>query len=242
VSIPTNVETVQLESNAIINFQPISKELVNELLFGPPEPEFPESVQIAAEKVDRLLQDAEDAGDVTVEDSPFLIDNPEDVKSPLASTFALSEESLMKALRLLGIILAVSVVMIVVIVVCLRLCTRRCERLKGLCHRLKNMLMWNSLLRYYMMTFISTAVGCAMQLYRTTETPTLMEKVQSILALLVLLGMVVLSLVLTRFLIKNRANLKDVAFMQRFGTIYTPCETGKGSWPLLFFAIFCLRR
>ena len=46
VSVPINVIDIQEGCNDIINFQPIPKELIAELIFGPPEQEFPDSVKL----------------------------------------------------------------------------------------------------------------------------------------------------------------------------------------------------
>ena len=47
---------------------------------------------------------------------------------------------------------------------------------------------------------------------------------------------------LTRYLIKNMANLNKLYFKQSCGTLYTPCETSKGKLPLIYLVIFCTRR
>ena len=47
---------------------------------------------------------------------------------------------------------------------------------------------------------------------------------------------------ITMVVIKNRKRLIDPDFRQRYGTLYTPCETHNGVMPLLFITIFCVRR
>ena len=49
---------------------------------------------------------------------------------------------------------------------------------------------------------------------------------------------------LTVVVIKNskKKKLLDPSFRQKFGTLYTPCETHKGVLPLLFITIFVVRR
>ena len=37
----------------------------------------------------------------------------------------------------------------------------KCKAMEGLIRKLQNMLMFNSILRYFMMTFLSISVGCA---------------------------------------------------------------------------------
>ena len=58
VSVPSNVLTVQKESYAIINFQPIDKDLVYTIIFGEEE-EFPDSEETPSTR--RMLQDEEDS-------------------------------------------------------------------------------------------------------------------------------------------------------------------------------------
>jgi len=108
--------------------------------------------------------------------------------------------------------------------------------------RLKNMLMFNSLLRYYMMTSLATGIGCCMQLARSQMDDPKIERLESILALIVLLGQFTLIFVLTRVVMKNKARLKEVTFRQKFGTLYTPCAIDRGYAPLLFITIFLGRR
>ena len=46
VSVPINVLMIQKESNDIINFQPIPKDIIAELILGTPEEDFPKSLEI----------------------------------------------------------------------------------------------------------------------------------------------------------------------------------------------------
>ena len=43
-------------------------------------------------------------------------------------------------------------------------------------------------------------------------------------------------------IIRNYGKLRDANFMQKYGTLYTPCDTWRGRWPLIFIVIFCIRR
>jgi hypothetical protein len=104
------------------------------------------------------------------------------------------------------------------------------------------MLMFNSILRYFMMTFFSVAIGCCIQLKIISRDPTNIDKVESILSMCILSIFLLMTGLLTRHVIKNQANLNKPQFKQAYGTLYTPCETRKGKWPLIYIAIFCLRR
>ena len=57
---------------------------------------------------------------------------------------------------------------LIILVLLIRQCCR-CNFLKGICNRIQNMLMFNSILRYFMMTFLSISVGCCRQLRRAWE-------------------------------------------------------------------------
>ena len=90
---------VQKESNDVINFQPIPKDLVMELIFGPDDEEFAESLSIppppeeATSGQTRLLQSSEgDSDDDEDVESPFQGDPPSDSASfnPLMKSFSLT--------------------------------------------------------------------------------------------------------------------------------------------------------
>ena len=171
-----------------------------------------------------------------------MIREPEGSATELGSSFALSKSALMKALLVLGVAFAVCVLLIALVLLCVRLCPKGCARIQRLCSRIKNMLMFNSLLRYYIMTFLSTAIGCSMQLRRWIQNRDHASSAETIVALLTLVGMLALTGVLTKLLIANKAKLKDTTFRQKYGTLYTPCDISKGAWPLVHTTLFCLRR
>ena len=102
--------------------------------------------------------------------------------------------------------------------------------------------MFNSILRYIMMTFISISVGCARQLRRVIEGIVEVDSYESLLAIAVLIFQLVIIFLLTQLVVQNENKLATKNFKQKYGTLYTPCEVDRGRWPLIFITQFCLRR
>ena len=144
---------------------------------------------------------------------------------------------------LLGFLAAVALFLILLVLVCKNCCLHRCPSVvRNLILRLKNMLLYNSLLRYWMMVFLSFSLGCMMQIELTTRDATLWNKVQSVISLIILIGFLLLTYIVTRHLFKIIKRLKDLSFRQSYGTLYVPCDVEKGRKAVIFVAIFCLRR
>ena len=236
VSVPANVITVQKESNSIINFQPIDKDLVYGIIFGEQEDGTADDIQSEAPQVGRLLGDEAEGEDPQVE-APFGISNA------MLENFEMDTDSILKGMLILGLCLVVAAVLIVVIYVCTKKCMHCCSpKIRKLCLMVKGMLMFNSLLRYFMMTFLSMATGCCLQIYITTQNPTYFRKIEAILSMIILCIFLVMTFFLTRHIMRNQKNLNSPAFKLSYGTLYIPVETRRGKWPLIYIAIFCFRR
>ena len=139
--------------------------------------------------------------------------------------------------------LALALILITVVYCCIKKCLHKCHpKIRKLCQMLKGMLMFNSLLRYFMMTFLSMSIGCCLQIQVMSQNPTLINKVESVLSLIILVSFLILTTVLTWHVFKNVKNLNKPAFIQAYGTLYLPCDTRRGKWPLIYIAIFCGRR
>ena len=116
----------------------------------------------------RLLDDAD--ADADVEDYNGDLASRLDelrLKAPPISqaleNFDFSAEALLKGMLLLGLLLAVALVLIALIYFCVKKCMHRCHpTIRKLCLKLKGMLMYNSLLRYFMMIFLQTSIGCCL--------------------------------------------------------------------------------
>ena len=144
---------------------------------------------------------------------------------------------------LLGFIAAIAFLLIVIVLACKKWCLHRLPgAVRNLCLKLKNMLLFNTILRYWMMVFLSFSIGCMMQIQRTTKDPSTWNKVQSILSLIILVTFLVLLYFVQRHLFKNMKRLKEKSFKQSYGTLYTPCDVDKGRKAIIFVTVFCLRR
>ena len=152
----------------------------------------------------------------------------------------MSQKQIIKALLVLGAAIVGCAILIAIVLIYKRLC--KCNSLSKLCQKVQNALMFNSILRYIMMTFLTTMVGCSRQVRRAVDHVADVGSYQSILTLLVLLAYLILTILLTRIVLRNKHKLQDSAFKSKFGTLYTPCEIERGSGPLYFILIFCLRR
>ena len=105
------------------------------------------------------------------------------------------------------------------------------------------MLMFNSLLRYFMLTYLSLTTGCSMVVFRAYEEDAAdINVVAYTLSMIVLVYCLVMIVPITLWIFKNKSKLRQQNFRQKFGTLYTPCDTFKGNGPLIFIAIFCVRR
>jgi len=88
-----------------------------------------------------------------------MTDTPKTNESnPLAKSFSLTQEQIVKAMMVLGGAFAAVCALILAVKIFKPCC--RCNAMKKPCRRLQNMLMFNSILRYYMMTCLSLSVGC----------------------------------------------------------------------------------
>ena len=94
-----------------------------------------------------------------------------------------------------------------------------------------------------MMTYLSLTTGCSMVVFRAYEKDADELNVFTYsLSVIVLVYCLVLIVPLTLLIFKNKSKLRQQKFRQKFGTLYTPCDTYKGNGPLIFIAIFCARR
>ena len=186
----------------------------------------------------RILKD--DPDEYTEYESPFKIPSPKNFRNQLTESFSLTQDSIMKSLLVLGGAVSACAALILLLLLLKLMC--RCACLKGPCNQLKNMLMFNSILRYFMMTYLANTVGCARQLRRVSDHESEMISYESLLSLFTMLIMIVLPLILMCFLWRNQEKLKDQNFVQKYGTTYALCAVDRGRWPLIFIAVFCFRR
>ena len=151
-----------------------------------------------------------------------------------------------QALLLLVVSLAVAAVLTVLVKLILR-CLKSskhccCACARKLCQKLKNSLMYNSVLRYWLMSFLSFVIACFLQLRLAWSTEGSLNSLDSIMSLCVLIGFLLMATFFTCFLIKNKGRLKDLNFKQSYGTLYTACAINRGNLPLVFVVVFCVRR
>ena len=104
------------------------------------------------------------------------------------------------------------------------------------------MLMFNSILRYFMMIYLGLTTGSCLVVNRALEKPDSADKLSLTLAIFILISFSIMIWPLTRVILTNRSRLDDQNFRQSYGTLYTPCDTHKGILPLLFITIFFVRR
>ena len=111
-----------------------------------------------------MLQDDGDSSEYSAADL-LKVKAAGGLSSEALENFDLSSTALLKAMLLLGITLAVVLVLIVLIQLCIKKCSHRCHpKISKLCLILKHMLMFNSILRYFMMSFLSMSIGCCLQI------------------------------------------------------------------------------
>jgi hypothetical protein len=111
VSVPSNVITTQKQSFAIINFQPIDKDLIYSLIFGEDE-EF--SVSEETTPTRRILQDEEDSSEYSAADL-LSVKAPGGLSSEALENFDSTPTALIKYMLLLVLTIAVLVVLILLV-------------------------------------------------------------------------------------------------------------------------------
>ena len=105
------------------------------------------------------------------------------------------------------------------------------------------MLMFNSILRYFMMIYLSLTTGSCLVIDRALRDPESVNGFALSLSIIVLISFSIMVWPLTYVIVKkDEKQLVDPNFKQSYGTLYTPCETHKGIWPLLFITVFLVRR
>ena len=157
--------------------------------------------------------------------------------------FNLTRTATLKGTAVFGLAILACLILIVLVYFCIKKCAPKCHRaIQRLCQRLKNMLMFNSILRYFMMIYLGLTTGSCLVIHNAIVDPRSSDTLSLALAIMILAVFALMIWPLTRVVIKNKARLLDPDFRQRFGTLYIPCETHRGVIPLLFIAIFCTRR
>lgn len=124
VSVPTNVINVQTQSNAIINFNPVPKDLIMELIFGPKAEDFPESKPISPPPELRYLAEEEEEVESTSPLANEEEEEPAEESNSLLDSFDLSEAGVKKMLIVLAVVLGVVLVLVLLVICCLKLCQR----------------------------------------------------------------------------------------------------------------------
>ena len=111
-----------------------------------------------------MLQDEEDISAQNVTDL-ISLKHIGEISSEKLKNFDLSPSALIKTCLLAGIILAVVILLIALIYFCVKKVIPRCHpKIRQLCLSLKHMLMFNSILRYFMMSFLSISIGSCIQI------------------------------------------------------------------------------
>ena len=135
------------------------------------------------------------------------------------------------------------ILLIAVVYMCTKSCVPKCHKLvQKLCQKAKNALMFNSILRYFMMTYLGLTTGSCLVIHDAIIDPETADGLSVSLAITILVIFCLMIWPIQRVIFKNKKKLLDPQFRQKYGTLYTPCETHKGILPLLFITIFCVRR
>ena len=214
------------------------------LIFGPEE-EYPPSEKINYPSKLRQLQEVNADGEIEALQASDVYTDSEASQfvNQLIDKLKLSSGATISGILALGLAFVTCVVLILLVSLCMKSCVPKCHKaIKGLCQRLKNMLMFNSLLRFYIIGYLSLASGCCMIINQSVRDPEDQNILTTSLSAIMLVVLLALTYPLTRLLLNNNKKLRDKDFRQQYGALYTPCDTYKGKSPLLFFAIFCLRR
>ena len=157
--------------------------------------------------------------------------------------FDLTEKATNKGIVAFGSALVACIVLIVLVYFIVKKCVPKCNKsVQKLCQRVKNMLMFNSILRYFMMIYLGLTTGSCLIITKALQDPDNFNQLTLTLAIIVLITFSIMIWPLTHIILKNRKRLVDPNFRQSYGTLYTPCETHAGVWPLLFITVFLVRR
>ena len=140
-SVPLNVMTVQKTSVDIVNFQPFSKEMVSQLMYGSEE-KFPESEQInypdeaQAQESGRMLQDFDDYEEENAIQASQIYSNLKikSITDEFRENLKLSEDATLQTMLVLALAIAVCIIMICLVYLCMKSCVPKCHKfVKGLC-------------------------------------------------------------------------------------------------------------
>ena len=149
VKVPTNVLNIQTQSQEIINFQPIPKEVIFEAFFGKEE-KYDESIVLARPEEEsqssRVLSSSLrrllfDDSEQQVDQTGSLVSLTKDIDSgssvnSAVSSFELTEEKMEQAMFLLGALLTIGIALIILLLICKKIFYDCCPpRGKWLCLR-----------------------------------------------------------------------------------------------------------
>ena len=149
----------------------------------------------------------------------------------------------------IGIISIAVCFILILIFLCLLKTFYHClpQCIKNLLVKIKNMLMFNSVLRYVLTAYQSMMMNAFVTLHmlNSAEPPDYITLVSALLYILALLGFLAFQMV---FLRRNKANLNKPDFQSKFNSLYLDVITNrdgsafKSFLPLLFTTSHCLRR
>jgi len=134
------------------------------LIFGEEE-EYPPSEKINYPNKLRQLQEVIVDGEIEpLQASDIYTDSQaSQFINQLIDKLKLSEGATVSGIMALGFAFVMCIVLIILVSLCMKSCVPKCHKaMKGLCQRLKNMLMFNSLLRFYIIGYLSLASGSCM--------------------------------------------------------------------------------
>ena len=134
------------------------------------------------------------------------------------------------------------ILILALLAVCLVRCCRKSEKCRALFQKLKNKILWNSVLRFALQSYLKNSMAVLFSLYVMSFTSKGDTGIlNGLISIVLVLGLIALPIFFAVILHRNRSNLETEAMKAKIGTLYLGMRTKTAS-QRMYSSIFLARR